>query len=563
MFIIIFSSFTMFETILKEKARYKSKVEHSFHTGDSRACWKGVETITGYKPKRNSPPAENAKETANELNVFYTRFDKHDFTAQQQRCLQEMQVMSSNPVMVNVWEVKKQFQRIKTRSAAGPDNICGRLLKECHQVLAPVYTRLFQQSLDSGVIPRLWKTSTIVPVAKKPSPQVLNDYRPVALTSIPFKCLERIVLSRLKEATDLHQDAYQFAYREKRGTDDAIITLLHYLTQHLDKPRSYARVLYIDFSSAFNTIQPHLMMQKLLAMDVNPTLIKWIFGFLAERPQAVRIGSVLSDLRTTNTGAPQGCVLSPALFTLYTADCKATEDNTLLVKFADDTSLSGLLQEDESQYRSAVDSLVEWCDRNYLDLNVGKTKEMVIDFRLIKDPIEPVIIKGEPVEIVRTYRYLGTTIDDKLSWTDNILERCELSRNKLYFLRRLRQFNVDQEIMSLFYRAVIQTSMSFNIVSYFGNAFKKDTDLLDRIVSDAARISGRDQANLEELYNAAVLRKVSKILANASHPLRDILMNQKSKRGTSRRFRSLPASTERSLKSFLPTAIRRLNSNIR
>ena len=111
------------ETILKEKARYKTKVEQSFHTGDSRACWKGVETITGYKPKRNSPPAENAKETANELNVFYTRFDKHDFTAQQQRCLQEMQVMSSNPVMVNVWEVKKQFQRIKTRSAAGPDNI--------------------------------------------------------------------------------------------------------------------------------------------------------------------------------------------------------------------------------------------------------------------------------------------------------------------------------------------------------------------------------------------------------------------------------------------------------
>ena len=109
-------------------------------------------------------------------------------------------------------------------------------------------------------------------------------------------------------------------------------------------------------------------------MSVNPVLIRWIFSFLTDRPQQVRVGQALSSLLTTNTGAPRGCVLSPALFVLYTADCRSKEDGNVMVKFTDDTSLSGLIQEDDSSYRQAVEELIEWCDRNYLELNVSETK---------------------------------------------------------------------------------------------------------------------------------------------------------------------------------------------
>ena len=95
----------------------------------------------------------------------------------------------------------------------------------------------------------------------------------------------------------------------------------------------------------------------------------------------MRVGQALSSLLTTNTGAPQGCVLSLVLFVLYTADCRSKEDGNVMVKFADDTSLSGLIQEDDSSYSEAVEELIEWCDRNYLELNVTKTKELVINFR--------------------------------------------------------------------------------------------------------------------------------------------------------------------------------------
>lgn len=519
--------------------------------------------MTGYKKSKNSPVVSDEKAHGEELNKFYTRFDKYDFSTEQQEVLQEVCSQSAEPIQLDVREVVKQFRQIKTRSAAGPDMISGRLLRECRGSLAPVFLRLFQQSVDSGYVPHVWKTATIVPVAKKPSPQTMNDFRPVALTPIPFKCMERMVLNRLKQSTDSLQDPHQFAYRAKRGTDDAIITLLHSLVKHLELRRSYARILFIDFSSAFNTIQPHIMMKKLLTMEVNPAIIKWIFSFLTGRKQSVRVGNTLSSVKTTNTGAPQGCVLSPALFTLYTTDCRSSENDTKLIKFADDTSLSGYIISDESCYRRAVESLVEWCDNNFLELNVGKTKEMVVDFRVIKDPIEPIIIKQQPVEQVRTYQYLGTVIDEKLTWTDNILDRCSKAKKRMHSLRQLKQFRVGGDILSLFFRTVIQSSLLFNSVCYLNSATAQDRALMEQIVSDATRITGCGQVEPMATYLHALRAKTSKILKEESHPLHPPLVERKSLRETSNLFRSFGSGTKRFLNTFLPSAVRDINAQVR
>ena len=171
----------------------------------------------------------------------------------------------------------------------------------------------------------------------------------------------------------------QFAYCKGRSTKVAILTLLHRLYQHLDRPRTYARILFIDFSSAFNTIQPHMLIEKLPGMEVNPTLICWVHDFLVDREQRVRVGMTLSDILTTNTGASQRCILSPVLFTLYTAYCGSEDGENLLIKFADDTSLSDFLEGDEAGYREAVTKLVNRRERNFLDFNISKTKEIIVD----------------------------------------------------------------------------------------------------------------------------------------------------------------------------------------
>ncbi|KAI3365920.1 hypothetical protein L3Q82_000743 [Scortum barcoo] len=151
---------------------------------------------------------------------------------------------------------------------------------------------------------------------------------------------------------------------------------------HLDKKDSYVRMLFIDFSSAFNTIIPQQLICKLDKLGLSTSLCNWLLDFLSQRPQAVRVGNNISSSITLSTGAPQGCVLSPLLFTLLTHDCTPTHSSNHLVKFADDTTLVGLITKgDETHYRKEVQLLTRWCKDNNLLLNVSKTKEIVVSFQ--------------------------------------------------------------------------------------------------------------------------------------------------------------------------------------
>ncbi|KAK0133936.1 Tripartite motif-containing protein 16 [Merluccius polli] len=192
------------------------------------------------------------------------------------------------------------------------------------------------------------------------------------------------------------------------GSDDAINTAIHLALNHLDKRDTYVRMLFIDFSSAFNTIIPQQLVDKLAVLGLNTSLCNWILDFLVGRPQAVRIGNRTSKTTTLNTGAPQGCVLSPLLFTLLTHDCAATHTSNHLIKFADDTTVVGLISRgDETPYREEVAHLSHWCSDNNLSLNVDKTKELVIDFRRTPRNHPPLSINNSPVEIVQSTKFLG------------------------------------------------------------------------------------------------------------------------------------------------------------
>ena len=281
---------------------------------------------------------------------------------------------------------------------------------------------------------------------------------------------------------------------------------------------------------------------------------------MTDRPQQVRIGNTLSEVLVTNTGAPQGCVLSPVLFTTYTADCRAKDSiHNIQIKFADDTSLSGLIENgDEKSYREAVEELVEWCDNHYLVLNVTKTEEMIIDFRTKKESLRPLTIKGEDVRQVSSYKYLGTIIDNQLSWSENIHACLKKSNQRLFFLRKLRQFRVNSNILQLFYQATILSVLLYNQLCFFGSASEEDKKKLNKIVHRAESIIGHEQSNLEKFYNESSVKKFQDILSTSSHPLHSVAEGQRSKRHSGR-FISLPSRTSRFLKSFMPTAIRLIN----
>ncbi|KAK1795587.1 hypothetical protein P4O66_001079 [Electrophorus voltai] len=206
----------------------------------------------------------------------------------------------------------------------------------------------------------------------------LNDYRPVTLTCIIMKCFKRLVMIHVKTQLPPFLDPLQFTYRSNYSMDDAISITLHLPLTHLDKKGTYIRMLFIDFSSAFNTIVPQHLIGKLSLLGLNTSLCNWILDFLTGRPQSVWIRSSTSNTTTLSTGAPKGSVLSPLLFTLLTHDCATMHILIYIFKLTDDTTVVGLISEDdESAYREEVRELVCWCKVNNLHLNVDKTKEML------------------------------------------------------------------------------------------------------------------------------------------------------------------------------------------
>ncbi len=161
----------------------------------------------------------------------------------------------------------------------------------------------------------------------------------------------------------------------------------------------------MDYSSAFNTIVPATLVAKLQTLGLNRSLCSWILDFLTGRSQVVRMGNNTSSPLILNTGAPQGCVLSPLLYSLYTHDCTATHSSNVIVKFADDTTVIGLITDnDETAYREEVSTLTKWCQENHLSLNIDKTKELVVDYRRQSREHTPITIDKTPVERVTSFR---------------------------------------------------------------------------------------------------------------------------------------------------------------
>ncbi|KAK3514891.1 hypothetical protein QTP70_033817 [Hemibagrus guttatus] len=213
--------------------------------------------------------------------------------------------------------------------------------------------------------------------------------------------------------------------------------------------------------------------------------------FFIAAGEAVRIRNSFSSTTTLSTGAPQGCVLSPLLFTLLTQDCAAMHSSNHIIKFTDDMTMVGLISKnDESAYREEVQHLTAWCKANSLSLNVDKTKEMVVDFRRAQSDHSSLYIDGSPVEIFKSTKFLVERLAESFTWSLNITSITKKAQERLYFLWRLRKAYLPPPILTMFYRGTIESVRSSCITAWFGNCTISDHKTLQRIVRTAEKIIG-------------------------------------------------------------------------
>ena len=377
--------------------------------------------------------------------------------------------------------------------------------------------------------------------------------------------VERLVLKHIQSVIPNSLDPYQFAYRSNRSVEDAISIALHTVLEHVDLLNVYCRMLFIDFSSAFNTIVPSKLLVKLRELGLPPSICEWILDFLVGREQVVRIGNFTSSSIITNVGAPQGCVLSSFLYLLYTYDFVAKSETNLFIKFADDTCVIGKIKNnDESAYRQEVVDLTKWCSINNLELNVSKTKEVIVDFRLNREAPTPIIINGAEVEIVDNFKYLGVHISKDLKWHLNCTSIVKKAQQRLYFLRCLKKAGVSTKTQTNFYRSTVESLLTANIATWYGSCSDEDRTLINRVVRTAKRIIGVDLPSVADIYRQRCCDRALKIFRDPSHPGKGLITLLPS--GRRYRWERCPdkkskhkVRTSRLVNSFYPEAVRFLN----
>ncbi|CAM5168924.1 unnamed protein product [Eretmochelys imbricata] len=263
-------------------------------------------------------------------------------------------------VDITIFEVEAKLKQLNGTKSGGPDNLHPRILKELAQEIASPLARIFNESVNSGVVLYDWRIANIVPIFKKGKKSDPGNYRPVSLTSVICKVLEKILKEKVVKDIEVNGkwDKIQHGFIKGRLCQTNLISFFEKVTDFLDKGNA-VDLIYLDFSKAFDTVPHGELLVKLDKMGINRKIERWIRNWLKGRLQRVLLKGELSGWREVTSGVPQGLVLGPILFNLFITDL-GTKGGSVLRKFADDTKLGGIanLEKDRDTLQEDLDDLV-------------------------------------------------------------------------------------------------------------------------------------------------------------------------------------------------------------
>jgi len=284
---------------------------------------------------------------------------------------------STDYLELDEFQVYKMLSFI-AKTAPGPDGIPSWVYKKCAAQLSSVVCHLFNLSLKSGIVPREWKHAIVAPVPKVTLPQEPGDFRPISVTSILSRLVERhVVRHHLLPAvpTELLQD--QFAFRNTGSTTAAIAYLTHHATRLLEE-HHFVRCIMVDFKKAFDSVLHAVLIRALATLHLPPNIHNWIVNFLLDRTQAVWDGADMSHTLAITRSIIQGSGLGPFLWLVYFAGFKLLSIYNILVKFADDTSI---LSTDQYDYTivEEFNHLIRWADE-HMDFKLTCSRHQRLSF---------------------------------------------------------------------------------------------------------------------------------------------------------------------------------------
>lgn len=387
-------------------------------------------------------------------------------------------------------EVKNVISRLKNKKSTGFDTITVSLIKKISDYIAPVLTHIINLSFENGVFPIILKQSTVVPIWKKNCSLTLDNIRPISLLSVFSKIFEKIMKVRLLEylnSLNFFSDK-QFGFVKGKSTEDALIAVTEQIYLNVNQGKK-STGLFVDFMKAFDLVNHSVLLSKLEAAGVRGVALSWFRHFLVGRQQKVKIGTVLSSPVDVRSGVPQGSVISATLFLIFINDLLNLPFKGRINAFADDICIFYSHENEDVIYVNMQHDLAllyNWCSANGMQVNVKKTKYLNFDFLGFEflNPVKYHTINCnvidcnncQVIEQVKSFKYLGVILDEKVTWENHIVElhrKTRISIRTFYYLRNI----CDTALMRTLYFALIHSRLQYGIICW-GGAFKY---LIDRL----------------------------------------------------------------------------------
>ena len=378
------------------------------------------------------------------------------------------------------------------------------LTMEFMDVLIGTITKLINNSLSQGVFPSIFKNAIITPLLKKPqlSPNEFRNYRPVSNLPYISKLIERIVALQLKEHISNHEldNPLQSAYKANHSTETALLKIQNDIHDNLARGRVTALIL-LDLSAAFDTIDHGLLFERLQSLfGIQGVALNWLISYLTDRSQSVKVGDSMSTKHLLKYGVPQGSVLGPLLFTMYTTPLGRLFAKYPLVShhiYADDTQVYiGLSNNDTSvaldQLSSCLESVKSWMESNLLKLNPDKTEFMLFGSVMQRNKIItllPETIMGELITPSSSAKNLGVTFHSEMSLSNHVSSVCKSCFYHIRDLRRIRRF-VSKRTLTTFANALVTSRLDY-CNSLFSSLTKKELGRLQRVQNTLCRVVTR------------------------------------------------------------------------
>ena len=340
-------------------------------------------------------------------------------------------------IKVTTKGVKSLLQKLNPKKAIGPDLVPTRILKDYADDIAPILQLIYQQSLDTGVVPDDWKMANVAAIFKKGDRQIASNYRPVSLTCVSCKILEHIVFHSIMNHVDWHQILvfFQHGFRALHSCETQLISTIEDLAKGLND-KHQLDLLILDFSKAFDVVPHKRLVKKLQFYGIRDKTVNWIQNWLTGRTQRVAVDGESSSESPVKSGVPQGTVLGPFMFILYINDIgKSTSSGIRL--FADDCLLYRVIrgEADARELQKDLSQLCSWAKDWQMLFNADKCSLLRISKKKVNLKFQ-YSIHGKTLKDVEHHPYLGLELDQDLSFTQHTNQTVSKAQRNLNLLRR-------------------------------------------------------------------------------------------------------------------------------